>query len=135
MKRNTLRVFAIALLTFTAGAQTFEAASVKASQPFTPFQMRGGPGSSDPGQITFTNVSLKDVVAKAYGVDGYQLACPEWLADARYDILAKVPANTTRSEFRGMLRNLLSERFQLMVHRETKELPIYAMVVAKNGPS
>jgi uncharacterized protein (TIGR03435 family) len=73
-------------------------------------------------------------VAKAYGLEGYQVACPNWLADARYDILAKVPASTTRAEFQGMLSNLLSERFQLMVHRETKELPIYAMVVAKNGP-
>ncbi len=134
MKRNTLRVFAIALLAFRAGAQSFEAASVKVSQPSTPFRMRGGPGSSDPGQFTYTNVSLKDVVAKAYGLEGYQLACPNWLADARYDIVAKVPASATRAEFQAMLQNLLSDRFQMTVHRETKELPIYAMVVAKNGP-
>src|SRR5450759_2140572 len=95
--------------------------------------MRGGPGSADPGQITYSNVSLKNVLMNAYAVKGYQINGPKWLDSERFDIVAKIPKGATKEEFKLMLQNLLAERFKLTLHHETKELPMYALVVGKGG--
>lgn len=122
----------------TADNLTFEVASVKPAAPPTPgmvtIGMRGGPGTSDPGQVTFTNVTQRLLLAKAYGVQDYQISGPGWLASERYDIVAKVPKGATKEQFQVMIQNLLAERFKLSLHHETKELPLYLLVVAKNGP-
>ena len=117
---------------------TFEVASVKPAAPIVGNMirvgMRGGPGSPDPGQITYTNVTVKNVLMNAYGVKGFQITGPGWLDSERYDIVAKLPRGATKAEFMVMLQNLLAERFKLTLHREKKDLPIYALVVGKNGP-
>jgi uncharacterized protein (TIGR03435 family) len=69
----------------------------------------------------------------AYNVKGYQITGPKWLDSERFDIVAKVPKGATKEEARVMLQNLLAERFKLSLHRETKELPVYGLVVGKNG--
>jgi uncharacterized protein (TIGR03435 family) len=134
MRRNTLRVFAFAALAPLAGAQIFDAASVKPAAPQSRFAMRGGPGTSDPGRITYSNVTLKALLTKAYGVERYQIAGPSWLEDARYDIVAKLPPGSTRQQLQQMFQALLAERFRLVEHRESKELSIYALVTGRNGP-
>src|SRR5271157_134132 len=117
---------------------TFEVASVKPAAPLTGnmirVMMRGGPGTPDPGQITYNNVTLKDVLTNAYGVKRFQISGPGWLDSERFDIVAKLPRGATKAEFMVMLQNLLAERFKLTLHREKKDLPMYALVVAKNGP-
>lgn len=122
----------------TADQLTFEVASVKPAEPQTPGRMmvgmRGGPGTPDPGQATFSNVTQRVLLARAYGVQDYQISGPGWLDSERYDIVAKVPKGATKEQFMVMLQNLLAERFKLTLHHETKELPLYALVVAKNGP-
>jgi uncharacterized protein (TIGR03435 family) len=70
----------------------------------------------------------------AYGVGRYQLSAPDWLNSARFDINARVPPGATTDQYRLMLQNLLAERFKLALHHETREIPIYEMTVAKNGP-
>src|SRR5262249_52759642 len=50
------------------------------------------------------------------------------------DIVARVPAGATKEQVKFMLQNLLAERFKLTLHRETKELPIYALIMAAKGP-
>jgi uncharacterized protein (TIGR03435 family) len=121
-----------------AESPTFEVASVKPAAPQTGMgisvMMRGGPGSADPGQITYTNVTLKNVLINAYAVKGYQLSGPKWLDSERFDIVAKIPKGATKEQFRLMLQNLLAERFKLTLHHETKEFPMYALVVGKGGP-
>lgn len=134
MRSNTLRVFAIGAVASLAAAQTFDVASVKQAAPDGRSAMKGGPGSSDPGQITYSKVTLKSLLLKAYGIGWYQLAAPSWVEEAKYDIVAKVAPGTTREQLQSMLQSLLAERFRLVVHRETKELPIYALIVGKNGP-
>jgi len=129
MKRNAIRVFLMALSATLAGAQTFEAASVKPAAPGGRYGMRG-----DPGQIEYSQATLKEMLTRAYGIEAYQVEGPLWLAEARYDVVAKLPAGATKEGVRAMLRNLLEERFGLVAHRETKELAIYALVVGKNGP-
>jgi uncharacterized protein (TIGR03435 family) len=96
-------------------------------------RMSGGPGTPDPGQLTYTNVSLKNILMNAYAVKGYQLSGPKWLDSERFDIVAKIPMGATKEQFRLMLQNLLAERFKLTLHHETKELPMYALVVGKGG--
>jgi uncharacterized protein (TIGR03435 family) len=117
---------------------TFEVASVKPAAPITgnriAVMMRGGPGTPDPGQITYSNVTLKNVLTNAYGVKSFQISGPGWLDTERYDIVAKLPRGATKEQFMVMLQNLLAERFQLTLHREKKDLPMYALVVGKNGP-
>jgi uncharacterized protein (TIGR03435 family) len=116
---------------------TFEAASVKPSAPMVGnrimVRMQGGPGSPDPGQITYTNVALKNVIMAAYNVKGYQISGPGWLESERFDIMAKIPKGASKEQFQLMLQNLLAERFKVRIHRESKELPIFALVVGKNG--
>ena len=126
---------------FGQASPSFEVASVKPAEPPAAGQggafrvmMRGGPGTPDPGQLTYSNVSLKNVIQNAYDVKGYQITGPKWLDSERFDITAKIPKGTTKDEFKLMLQNLLAERFKLALHRETKNLPIFGLVVAKGGP-
>jgi uncharacterized protein (TIGR03435 family) len=118
---------------------SFEVASVKPSPPPGPNRtmgrlVRGGPGSTGPGAITFTNIDLFSLVTMAYGVNAYQLVGPGWLGATRFDITAKLPPGATREQYRLMLQNLLAERFKLAVHRDKKEGRVFDLAVAKNGP-
>jgi uncharacterized protein (TIGR03435 family) len=121
-----------------AAAQEFEVASIKPAAPQDVgkmrIMMRGGPGTEDPGQITYSNVPLRNLVMNAYGMKNFQISGPAWLDTGHFDVLAKVPKGATKEDLKVMLQKLLAERFQLQAHREKKELPIYALVVAKNGP-
>ena len=125
---------------FGQGSPAFEVASVKPAEPPSAGMMglrvgmRGGPGTPDPGQINYSNVTLKNVIQNAYGVKGFQITGPKWLDSERFDIVAKVPQGATKEEFKLMLQNLLAERFKLTLHRESKDMPMYALVVGKNGP-
>ncbi len=117
---------------------SFEVASVKPAAPMGDGMIRvgvqGGPGTPDPVQMTFTNVSLKDLIQTAWNVKSYQVTGPGWMESARFDISAKLAAGTTKEQSREMLQNLLAERFKLVIHHSTKESSIYALLVAKGGP-
>jgi uncharacterized protein (TIGR03435 family) len=116
----------------------FEAASIKPAAPMAlgrmMIGMRGGPGTPSPGQMTFTNVSLAQIMQRAYDVKSYQISGPNWMSSARFDISARVPAGTTRAQSNVMLQNLLADRFKLVLHHSTKESSIYVLLVAKGGP-
>lgn len=109
--------------------QAFEAASVKVNT--------SGSGNSStngtPGQVVMTNQSLHRLIERAYDVQRFQIAGPSWLDDARYDIVAKNPAGAKGEDRAGMLRALIEDRFGLKVHRESREMSGYAMLVAKGG--
>jgi uncharacterized protein (TIGR03435 family) len=114
--------------------QAFEVASVRLAAP-------GGTSSfSAPGaaHFTATNISLTVLISMAYGLEGdYQFAGkPTWLDSQTYDVLAKPEGDQPLSyeEFKPLLQQLLQQRFHLAVHRETRDLPGYALVVAKGGP-
>jgi len=74
------------------------------------------------------------LVFLAYGVQPNQVIGPEWIASTPFDVVANVPAGVTRDQMKLMLRTLLAERLGVQVHRETRQVPAYALVVAKNGP-
>jgi bla regulator protein blaR1 len=70
----------------------------------------------------------------AYGLKSFQISGgPGWIASDLFDIAAKPDGPSTVNEFRSMLQSLLSERFGVVIHRETKEMPVYALVVEKSG--
>lgn len=117
----------------SAPAPTFEVASIKPAPPPSGMMMRIQMGG-DPGRINYQNVSLRDVMKQAYDVKDYQITGPDWLASLRWNITAKMPEDTSKAQVRLMLQSLLADRFHLELHRETKELPTYALVVAKGGP-
>jgi uncharacterized protein (TIGR03435 family) len=119
----------------------FEAASVK---PNTSGGQRYSSRMLPGGAFTATNNTLRDLILNAYWIPAYLLSGdPDWIKNERFDIEAKPAPNAVppslpdraRNEFtRSMLQSLLAERFKLTVHRENKEMPIYELVVSKNGP-
>lgn len=116
-----------------ANKPAFEVASIKPYDPNSSEQMWTGM-SADGAMVRFTNISLKDCIRAAYGVRDFQIQGPAWLSDTRFEITAKLPAGTKPDQFPEMLQSLLSERFQLELRRGTKEQPVYALIVGKDGP-
>jgi|SRR5665213_191232 len=123
----------------TADSLTFEVASVKRSPAPDPNARvffgppRGGPGTPDPGQITWTNAALRNMVMTAYDVQTYQVTGPDWMNTERYDIVAKVPVGATKAQVNVMWQNLLTERFGMVVHHESKDFQVDEMTIAKGG--
>ena len=134
-----------------AAPLTFEVATIKPAAP----DARGSfirimPG----GALQVTNMPLKMLLTFAYDVRDFQVSGgPGWVGSERYDINAKSEPSagsqtapddprkltddqrkTAGQQMRQRLQALLAERFLLAIHHETKEAPIYALVVAKNGP-
>jgi uncharacterized protein (TIGR03435 family) len=135
-------------LPMTGGAATFEyeVASVRLSKmPSGNGGFRFGMRYTDDG-VSIENFPLMLLVQQAYGVGKDRISgAPDWLNSDRYDIEAKVdPARVDelkklspdelKAARQQMLQKLLEDRFKLTLHRETKELPIYNLVVAKGGP-
>lgn len=121
----------------TAKTPEFDAASVKPAAPQGDGRMmvgmRGGPGTGDVGHATFTNMSLMNLITKAYDVKEYQVTGPSWLGAERYDLETTEPADTTKEQFGLMLQKLLADRFHLTLHHESKEFQGYELVVTKGG--
>src|ERR1700733_8096956 len=106
----------------------FEVASIRPAPNLGypgPGISRGGPGTPDPGQLTFEHATLALLIRLAYGVEDFQVTGPSWIESERYDIAAKVPEGTTKAQSNVMLQNLLKERFKLGFHHETKEFQAY----------
>jgi uncharacterized protein (TIGR03435 family) len=134
MKHWTWCALAAACAAFgDTGKIAFEVASIKPAQPSPAGQMRIDM-RADAGMLRYTNVSLKEMIRVAYRVKEFQVRGPDWIGSARFDVVAKLPAGASQEQIPEMLQDLLSERFKLAVHRETKEHPIYALVAAKSGP-
>jgi uncharacterized protein (TIGR03435 family) len=113
-------------------AQQFEVASIKPSAPGATEQAKLGI-RIDAAQVNFTALNLRDYVGMAGQVKLYQISGPEWLGGERFDINATLPDGATRDQVPAMLESLLEERFQMKSHRETRELPVYALIVGKGG--
>jgi uncharacterized protein (TIGR03435 family) len=120
----------------------FEVASVKVAQPYDPFHppgpgcsMCGGPGSNDPGEITWYVVQLSTIIERAYNfLPRDRISGPSLLDTGIYSIVAKLPPKTTEEQFQLMLQDLLVARFHFAAHHATREFPGYDLVVAKGGP-
>ena len=113
-----------------AASPAFEVASVKPNKSGDQRVMIQMPPT---GRYTATNIALRMLLRQAYDVQDFQIVGgPNWLASDRFDIVAKPPDGMTGPEqIRPMLRALLADRFKLVAHNETREMPIYSLVVAR----
>jgi uncharacterized protein (TIGR03435 family) len=110
----------------------FEVASVRQATS-DPAQPRRRPMVGT-DRVEFRNVTLWYCLSYAYGMKSYQMIGPDWLREARYDILAKGPEGTLREDLPVMMQTLLAERFQARTHQETREISATVLTVAKDGP-
>jgi uncharacterized protein (TIGR03435 family) len=128
-----MRLYSLALLApAILCAQQFEVASIKPSAPGATEQAKLGI-RIDGAQVNCTSLNLKDYIGMAAKMKLYQISGPEWLGGERFDINAKLPEGATGDQVPAMIMALLEERFQMKSHRETKELPVYALIVGKGG--
>ena len=129
----------------TAIAGVYEVTSLKPS--------RGGSGMvrlgffSTPAGVSATGVTLQSLIQEAYGVGDKQISgAPDWVKSERYDMEAKLDKSTADElsklsedqrnvATQRMLQALLADRFKLTLQRENKELSVYALLIAKNGPT
>jgi uncharacterized protein (TIGR03435 family) len=112
----------------------FEVASIRRNvSAETGAQVRVLPG----GQVTVTNNTLFNIVRNAYGVQPFQIVpgknTPDWFDRDRWDIVAKVAPEAVTSQLQVvlLLQGLLADRFKLVAKRETREMPVYALVLAR----
>jgi uncharacterized protein (TIGR03435 family) len=131
-----MRTLALSLLLSAAMfGQNIEAASVKASDPVRPGskeKVQRGIRTS-PGSVTAQNTPLLELLRWSYGLKDFQVDGPHWTQDQGYDILAKASGPAAEQELQAMMRDVLTQRFKLVFHREIKELPVYEMTIAKGG--
>jgi uncharacterized protein (TIGR03435 family) len=134
----TFRVAAIGLtLAFGLEAQTpaFDVASLKPVQ-ITGDLYTANLGRAQHGEVTLTNATLADCIRYAYGISNdAQIAGPEWIRskDVRFDIVGKTSPATSQEQMLRMLQTLLTERFQMAVHREPREIGYLSLSRGKNG--
>ena len=137
-------VFSAAIAAFaqTPPPLAFEVASIEPAGQLDPVAIQQGKariGMKVDGAICdIGSFSLKDLIRTAYEVKDYQITGAGSLGSAvdaqRFNIQATLPDGTTEKQVPQMLQTLLAERFKLVVHRETKDQSVYALVVAKGGP-
>jgi uncharacterized protein (TIGR03435 family) len=132
---RTLRT-AAAFLILSGGAiaqsesrPEFEVASIKPAAPGSRGMfIRNSPG----GRVNVTNMTLKELIVIAYRIQPFQISGgPSWFDSVHYDINAKAETTPKQGELPLMLQALLADRFQLTIQRETKDMPVYALVLAK----
>jgi uncharacterized protein (TIGR03435 family) len=120
--------------TEVAGAPSFDVASLKPVQPTPPYPV--DLGNTLHGKLTLTNVTLTECLRFAFKINNDdQFAGPDWIKsrDVLFDIVGKAPVDTPRDTLRLMTLQLLTERFNLALHHETRELAYLALVADKKG--
>jgi uncharacterized protein (TIGR03435 family) len=116
-------------------SKSFEVASIKPSAPAANGMFMVRIETSPGGRWTASGITVSMLIQQAFDVREYQISgAPGWLTTERYDIVAKAETpDLDRETLKVLLQSLLAERFNLKTHRETKELPIYELVIGKDG--
>lgn len=131
MRVSGVVVFVVAGgLVMTAQTPSFDVASVKVNRSAAEIFRIAAPAET--GRLDVTNAPLRTLILNAYGLQDFQLVGgPAWIGDARFDIAARTRSSTTRDDISAMLRTLLADRFHLITHRETREMPTFALIPAR----
>lgn len=114
-------------------AQSFATASIKPNHNYD----QAGMLKPLPGGLSAQNLSVKFCIQWAWNLEEYEVAIPASLqaaSELHYDIAAKADGPATAAQVRSMLQALLMERFHLAVHSEKRDMPVFALTTAKNGP-
>ena len=125
--------FVVAFTVATAAAQSlsFDVVSVKSGA-----RVEGPRGISvmPGGRFTAPSATVRELVSAAYGLEHYQIAGgPDWIGDdrIRFEVTATTRPDVSPADARAMLQTLLATRFGFAAHQETRELPTYALTVAR----
>ena len=92
---------------------------------------QGGSSKAQPGRYVGVNVTLKRVAGLAYRPAQEFIGGPDWIDIDRFDIEGSVEGTPNQEQMQEMLRSLLADRFKLAVHRETRQMPAYALTLAR----
>jgi uncharacterized protein (TIGR03435 family) len=134
LRRSLLLValtFALAAAVAAQGSPekkpSFEVASIKPNK-----EASGGRMSMSGGRQTMIGTTATGLIMTAFNVHDYEVVgAPSWSASERLDVIVQAEGKPTREESRLMMQSLLEERFALKAHRETREGPVYRLVLAK----
>jgi uncharacterized protein (TIGR03435 family) len=127
---STLAAFIAAASIAAAQAPSFDVASVKVNHSGARTTRIASPRGT--GRFDVTNAMVHTLILNAYGLQSFQLTGgPAWIDDTRFDIAARTNPGTSREDISAMLRSLLVERFHLATHREPREMPTYALTLAR----
>jgi uncharacterized protein (TIGR03435 family) len=131
-----MKTFAIVIATFAASgyclaqSPTFEVASIRpVDSCYSPQEVQTTADS-----LTVRGRTIAVLLQWAYDTPWFQINGPEWLRDYCFDVVAKTAAPASEKQLRLMLRTLMADRFGVKVHTEQKEMPAYAITLAKGGP-
>jgi len=120
-----------------AAGPEFEVANITPAAQPTPELFRSGKihigMSVDGSRVDIGGMPLTTLIQQAFRVKQFQVIAPAWVGESRWDILAKLPDSAPEAQIPEMLQALLADRFKLVVHRESRELPVYALVLGKSG--
>jgi uncharacterized protein (TIGR03435 family) len=111
---------------------SFEVASIRPSAGAPPQGVAVGV-RIDGAQLRTTYLTVKDYIGMAYRVKLYQISGPDWMGTDRFDVAATLPDGALPAQVPEMMQALLADRFQLSLHREQKEFPVYSLEAAKTG--
>ena len=110
----------------------FEVATIRPSAPSPEATVTAG-SRIDGAQVRWVSFTLKRYMATAYRVKLDQISGPDWISSDRFDISATIPAGVSTTQMPEMMQRLIEDRFQVKMHRAKKDLPVYALEVAKGG--
>ena len=111
----------------------FDLADIHASPRVTNPYMRGGVLRGT--RYDVRTASLVELISNAYSVDAVKVqGGPSWLDSERFDIVAKAPANTPPETVKLMVQTLLTDRFKLKIHMDTKPMPVFVLSLGKGKP-
>ncbi|MBZ5601510.1 MAG: TIGR03435 family protein [Acidobacteriia bacterium] len=138
----TVAAIAVPIAIGIADAPQIRAQSAESRPAFEVASIKPGDASRRHGfpmlagaRVVATNVTAKTLIEIAYDVRKPQVSGgPNWLDSEGFDIEAKSARSLSGPQMRLMLQSLLADRFKLTLHRETREQPVYDLVVAKGGP-
>ena len=138
MRLSSLLMFVMLSVVAIPAAQaplTFEAASVKVNSSG---DLRRSIGPAPGGRFLATNTTLRALISFAFGIPqdaaGFRIVGgPKWMDEERFDINAKVDGTWTPQQMSEMLRSLLAERFKLVAHSETTDMPTYALLAVSEA--
>jgi uncharacterized protein (TIGR03435 family) len=131
MNRKIL-LFAVSMAAYPvfAQSQAFEVATIRPSEG----DVRGSVLGVNPGNLVMRGYDLSRCLQWAYEMQSEQIEGPDWIRDTRFDIVAKPADSADEDQLRLMLRRLIEERFGMKAHRETRVIPTYEIILAKDGP-
>jgi uncharacterized protein (TIGR03435 family) len=117
-----------------SGPTEFAAASIRPGEQPGPARKISFGMRVDPQRLTAENMSLKDLITRAYGLRPYQVVGPDWMTTERFNVTGTTTAPVAQDKITELLQPFLVRQFGIKMHRETKTMPVYLLEMAPGGP-